>query len=429
MAQEGSVKRGNTLDSPVDLISNLPRGVIDVIMDNLPLCDVARMSVVSHFWLDIWRSIQKLQFDAQFFKRVLKDKILDTNEFSRIVSKILFHYSGHLRKFHLYIPSLKSCPDVDQWICYLSRTSGGVSDVYIQSQYMPSIKLSSHIFSCGNLETLRLQGFRIIPPHNFEGFRNLTRLELYKIVVNQKSFNHLVTNCPLLQRLRLVECFGLDRIVIDFRKLSHLSVDTMFVSLDVKNAVNLVAAYFGLDYSHEVSHQTCFRVFIKALASSRNLQVLIFKGQFCKAFFMEPLLPLVFQKLRKLALLSISLDDMDEFYTIINVIRSFPTIERLYIVVAKSKHLVSGTVDYNPNVALHRLCYAYVSICSGSILELKLIEFLLACSPNLNRLSITTTGDRKTVFQQKMMNQLVRFRRASQKVEVICPEPPSPDIL
>ncbi|KAK9705336.1 hypothetical protein RND81_07G049200 [Saponaria officinalis] len=421
MAQEGRLKRGKSVDGPPDYISELPRGVIDSIIERLPLRDAARMSFLSRKWFEIWTSIQKLAFDAHFFSSVLKNKLLDANEFSRIVSKILFHHDGHLLSFHLYIPSLKSWPDVNQWICYLSRTD--VADISIQNQFKAPLKLSSRIFSCDNLEKLKLHYLIINPPYNFGGFRKLTCLELDKTSITEKAFKFLIRSCPLLQKLRLTNFIGMEHIIIDAPYMSRLIVDGTFISLDVRNAANLVSALFGLQKWVEVYHLASLRVLIQALISSCNLQKLCFRGHFSKALYKKSLLPTAFAKLKNLDLSFIHLNDVDDFSSIISTIQSCPAIEKLNISVSTSKYLTGHVLDYDPDHVLCHLCYADVILCCGSNMELKLIEFLLACSPVLKKLSVTSNGDIKRIFRPKMMVQLIRFRRASQTVEVICPEP------
>ncbi|KAL9225811.1 hypothetical protein vseg_001693 [Gypsophila vaccaria] len=421
MAQEGRLKRGKTVDGPPDYISELPRGVIDSIIERLPLRDAARMSVLSRKWFEISTSIQQLAFDAYFFSSVLKDKLHDTHEFSRIVSKILFHHAGHLLKFHLYIPALNSWPDVNQWICYLSRTA--VSDISIQNQFRTPLKLSSRIFSCANLEKLKLHYVIINPPRNFGGFRKMTCLELDKTSLTEKAFKSLIQSCPHLQKLRLTNFIGMEHIIVDAPCISRLIVDGTFISLDIKNAANLVSALFGLQKWVEVCHKASLRVLIQALASSCNLQKLCFRGHFCKALYKKFLLPTAFKKLTNLDLSFIHLNDADDFSSIISTIQSCPVIERLYISVSTGKHLTVHDAEYDPKHVLSRLCYADIIICCGSNMELKLIEFLLACSPVLKKLSVTSNGDIKRIFRPSMMVQLIRFRRASQTVEVICPEP------
>ncbi|XP_074306570.1 F-box/FBD/LRR-repeat protein At1g13570-like [Silene latifolia] len=426
MTQSRTSKRGKTVDhAPPDLITELPRNVIDVIVEKLSLCDAAKMSVLSRKWLDIWRSKQKLVLDAPFLDRVLKRKIY-TREFSDIVTKILFQHSGHLFSFHLKIPSLDSCPDVDQWICYLSRT--GVSDICIENLYRNPLKLSRHIFSCGNLEKLKLHYFMINHTHNYGGFRKMTCLDLDKITFTEQAFKYLIHGCPLLQELRLTNFIGMEHVTIDAPNLIRLIVDGTFLSLDVRNAEKLVSADFGLQKYVDVCHKASLRVLIQALASSSKLQNLVFRGHFLKVLYKESLLPSSFEKLRKLDLLFIDLNDMDEFRSIISVIQACPAVERLNISVSTSKHKTSDLLDYNPSAVLHHLCYADVFICKGSEMELKLIEFLLECSPILKSLSLTTsTWYTNRIFSRKMINQLFHFRRASQNLKVSWPDSTAPD--
>ncbi|KAH9625608.1 hypothetical protein KSS87_003848 [Heliosperma pusillum] len=425
MTQTRTPKRGK-VDVPVDLFSELPRNVIDVIMELLPLCDAARMSVLSTKWLNIWRARQKLTLDAKFFKRVLKNQLCVTHEFSRIVSKILLHHSGHLSSFHLEIPYLISCPDVDQWICYLSRT--GVSDICIQSQYKDPLKLSWHIFSCGNLEKLKLRSFVINPSHNCGGFSKMKRLELDKTTLTEKAFKYLIQGCPLLQELRLTNFVGMEHVTIDAPNLSRLIVDGTFISLDVRNAEKLVSADFGLQKCVDVCHKASLRVLIQALARSSKLQKLVFRGHFVEVLYKESLLPSTFENLRILDLLFIHLNTVDEFRSIIGIIQACPAVERLNISVSTSKHKTSHVLNYSPSSVLHRLCYAEVDICRGSKMELKMIEFLLGCSPILKKLSLTTsTGNVTRIFSPKMIHQLFHFRKASQNLKVSWPDSTGPD--
>ncbi|XP_074300682.1 F-box/FBD/LRR-repeat protein At1g13570-like [Silene latifolia] len=419
-------KRAKTVDVPLDLFAEVPRHVIDVIVDRLPLRTAARLSVLSSKWLDIWKSRQTLEFDVGFFSWVLQD-LRDTEEYSCLVSKILFKHSGHLFRFHLEIPSLNSRPDVDQWICYLSRT--GVSDISIDNDYRNPLILNRHIFSCGNLEKLKLHYFIINfdPPGNCMCFKKMTHLDLDETTLTEKAFKYLIRSCPLLQELRLTDFIGMEHISIDAPHLTHLIVDGTFISLDVRNAEKLVSADFGLHRYVDFSHKTSLGVLIQTLASSHKLQKLVFRGHFVQVLYKEKLLPSTFENLRWLELKSIHLNKADEFDSIISIIQACPAVERLNISVSTSKRKTwSDEFEYNPSAVLHRLCYADVDICRGSNKELKLIEFLLECSPILKKLSLTTSAkDIRGVFRPETTSQLIHFRRASPNLEISCPDLPS----
>ncbi|KAH9624902.1 hypothetical protein KSS87_017005 [Heliosperma pusillum] len=423
MSKRGRLRKLYTDDGSSDLITELPRHIIDVIMEHLPLYYAARMSVLSRKWFDIWRSIPKLAFDANFFKEVFKRRVINTHQFFHIVSKILFHHSGHLLSFHLDIPHLTSKPDVSQWICYLSRN--GISDICIQNQHLvPPLNLSLDLYSCGNLEKLKLQSCMINPPDHYEDFRKMTCLELDTIVLSSKAFKSLIQGCPLLQELRLTNFIGLEQVTIDAPSLSRLIVDGTFKSLNVSNAEKLVSVTIGLRKSVDVSLKASLGVLLQALASSSKLQKLVFRGHFVKAIYKMFLPPPTFEKLQNLELSFIHLNEVDEFTSIISIIRSCPAIEMLNIsVTTTSKQETSHALDYDPCILLECLRYANVEICKGSNMELKLIEFVLKCSPILKKLSITTSASSRSTFTPEVMHQLVCFRRASQNVEVSCPKP------
>ncbi|XP_074300670.1 F-box/FBD/LRR-repeat protein At1g13570-like [Silene latifolia] len=418
MSKQRKLKRQKTGGViPPDLITELPRHVIDGIMEHLPLHDAARMSVLSHKWLDIWRSIPILTFDAQFFKRVFKNKRNNTtHEFYDIATRILIYHSGHLLRFHLEIPVLTSNPDINQWIYHLSKN--GVSDISIQNQNQTSLKLSSHIFSCSNIEKLKLQSCIIDPFNNFKGFRKMTCLDLDKTTITSNAFKRLIRGCPLLQELRLTNCIPIQNITIVSPNLCHLTVRGTFKSIYVRNVENLVSAVIGFDKRVDGGVKASLDVLINALANSSNLQKLGFRGHFVKTMYEMFLPPPTFDKLRNLELSSIHLNEVEEFCSIISIIENCPVIERLNISVSTSKIETVHVLDYNHDFVLKCLRYASVEICRGSNMELKLIQFLLECSPILKKISITASTTNGCTFTPELLLHLVRFRRASQMVDV-----------
>ncbi|XP_056690454.1 F-box/FBD/LRR-repeat protein At1g13570-like [Spinacia oleracea] len=144
-------------DTQGDILSDLPRDVIHEICERLPLLDAARMSVLSHKWLDIWTSTPHLVFDYVFFYSVLKGEAQET-KYGSIVSKILFQHEGPIHKFSLFVPPLKSCLDVAQWISHLSRN--GLREFRLSNLCDARLKLNLS----GDLEklTLNIRGFQLI---------------------------------------------------------------------------------------------------------------------------------------------------------------------------------------------------------------------------------------------------------------------------
>ncbi|XP_021718277.1 F-box/FBD/LRR-repeat protein At1g13570-like [Chenopodium quinoa] len=412
------IKRSN--DTEADIISDLPRDVIHEIWERLPLRDAARMCILSHKWQDIWTSTPHLTFDVHFCTSVLKEEVHEALKFCSVVSKILFQHEGPIHKFSLFVPSLNACPDVDQWISHLSRN--GLRDFSLWNAYIAPLKLSSRLFSCGELEKLKLHFCIFRFPLNFEGFPKLTSLELDRVVLRYKTFKDLIGSCPVLQKLVLTNFTGLEQmnIVIDIPKLRYLTIDWVFGSLDVKFCESLVSASFGIQKLVSV-HKGFLGDLAKVLANSSKLERLCFRCHFCRVLINAGSIRNTFEKLKNLELLSLHLDYLDDLSSVISCIQSFSNIETLKITVISSTNLAGRLVDSNSDFTLHHLRCAKIGILSAFTTELKLIEFLLACSPVLERLSVHTPLLKRT-SRSRMLMQLNRFRRASRMVEVICPE-------
>ncbi|XP_021717898.1 F-box/FBD/LRR-repeat protein At1g13570-like [Chenopodium quinoa] len=415
-------KKRRSLNNQADKISDLPRDVLIRIMECLPLRDAARMSVLSRMWQSIWTSIPSLAFDAHFFARVLRRSVPETHQFSSIVSKILFQHEGSILKFTLWVPPVKTCPDVTQWISFLSRS--GLREFGLCNMYHTPLKLSLHLFSCDSLETLKLYNCIYSPP-NFGGFPRLTSLELCRVSIVCRTLKDVIGSCPALQNLVLKNFSGMEdrHLIIDVPLLRNLVVDGAFASLDVIVSENLVSASFVLQkLTKNCPEEGNSYDLINSLANSSKLEWLCLGGHFCKVLFEKQSLPNTSPKLKNLELLSLHLNDLDDFSSAISSIQSFPNIETLDISVNTSKNLDKNVLVYDLEFTLHHLRCANIGIWSASSTELKLIEFLLACSPVLEKLSISLTTPLKQGSHSKMSTQLNRFRRASPKVEVICPE-------
>ena len=280
MAREEKSKRRKSLDDPADVISDLPRNVIDSIVECLPLRDAARLSVLSRKWRDIWISMPYLTFNAYFFASVLQEKIHVTHEFSGIVSKILFHHKGPILKFSLYVPRLGLRPDVVQWISFLSTS--GVKEFNLENQYKMPLQLSSDLFSFVGLEKLKLHFCVFSPLPNLTCFKRLVSLVLCNVKFREGTFEDLINRCPLLEELTLVKCLGIEHVNVNAPDLKHLIVDGTFRSICVKIAGNLVTVGIVLDKLTKICHKTSLRDLIESLAKSNKLEKLCLGGHFCK---------------------------------------------------------------------------------------------------------------------------------------------------
>ncbi|KMT08372.1 hypothetical protein BVRB_6g140520 isoform A [Beta vulgaris subsp. vulgaris] len=375
-------------DSSLDMISNLPTDVIYKLLERFSLKDAARMSVLSHKWRDIWTSNPHLVFDEPFFARVLKQEVRDTDKFCNVVSNILFQHEGPILKFSLAMP----------------------------------LQLGSRLFSCVDLENLKLTCCIFSLPPDFRGFPKLISLELDAVVINYTTFKNLIGNCPVLQKIVLTNFTGLQHrhVIIEAPNLRYLTLDWAFKSVYVTCCENLVSASIGLPKLVKVHNKASLGDLVKVLTNSSKLERLCLRSHLCRILFTECNLRTASQKLRNLDLLDLHLDFQDDVFSVFSCIQSFPNIETLKISVHSSSNLAEHVLDYNADGTLHNLRCAKVRLLVASTTEMKLIEFLLACSPVLEKLLVHAPAVMGS-SRLKMLLQLNRFRRISQKVEVICP--------
>ncbi|KAL2904837.1 hypothetical protein RDABS01_003547 [Bienertia sinuspersici] len=401
-----------SLEAQQDIISDLPRDVLYKIMVRLPLRDAARMSLLSHKWQDIWTSVPHLTFDELFFMS-LKKHVRKTHEYCDIVSKILFQHEGPIFRFSFFVPRLNSSPDIAPWISYLSRN--GLKEFSLCNVSTP-VKLGSRLFSCGGLEKLKLSGCNFIPPPYFRGFPKLTSLELDGLYLTYSAFKDLVGSCSVLQKLVLTNCKGMEQmhVVIDAPNLRILVLDWEFQSIEVKSYENLVSVSIGLSFTN-IHHKASLCSLLTNLANLSKLERLRLSGGFCTVLIKELSLRNTFVRLRNLEFLSLHLYNLDDFSSLISL-------QTCSVLVLTSMNLDGHLLDFNSECTLHYLRFATIGISSCSSPELKFVEFLLACSPVLEKLSVLPTAPLKQSSHSKMLVQLNRFRRVSPKVEVICPE-------
>ncbi|XP_019245736.1 PREDICTED: F-box/LRR-repeat protein At4g14103-like isoform X2 [Nicotiana attenuata] len=107
---------------PPDVLINLPDNVIDVILMCLPCKDGVRTSVLSKKWRYHWCRLAKFELDESLW-RTQKDRLYPTVRLAKIVYQLLTHHEGPITKFKLRIAhaDLKECPEIDNFIYFLSR--------------------------------------------------------------------------------------------------------------------------------------------------------------------------------------------------------------------------------------------------------------------------------------------------------------------
>ncbi|KAH9607039.1 hypothetical protein KSS87_013814 [Heliosperma pusillum] len=423
-----------------DLISNVPNIVVDKILENLPISKAAQTSVLSKQWRDTWLSLKSLIFESDFWNKHLlnEDRGPNWQKCCRIISSILLHHNGPVHEFCLFIP-MNARGDLmnhSQWISFLSKN--GVRKIVI-SNWSDTMDITSYIFSCSELVHLELNDFKLnAPPTDFIGFPYLKHLKLLNCeFTKQNIFCSLIENCKMLTTLRLENWrgTGMSHIVIDAPRLQTLTLIGNFESLAFGNILSLKSIYLYLRKMPEklVTVQTIDAV--NLLASSCQLQALNFDVylalqtddlaagcayKFLTAGGIIRSPPNTFNHLDSLCIRNLNLSDLGVFRYLLAIIECCPYIKKLGISVLPGEDVgCQHILDYNYNYKLNKLLEVNIKGLTGSIAELKLVEYLLAISPVLENLFFTF-GRLGIESELRLSKALMRFPRASTKASLDC---------
>ncbi|KAK4373282.1 hypothetical protein RND71_008666 [Anisodus tanguticus] len=165
-----------------DIITTLPRNVVDHILELLPIHDAARTCVLS------------------------KNETNSESIFRATVDEILLQHIGDIVKFVLDLSGLhlSSYAVIDRWMRYVTRN--GVKELALNmsdnTTYLITYKLPSYIFNCLTLTHLELSNCDFKPPNPLLGFQNVKTLNLEEITFVPTT-KFCVSNVPLLVDLTL----------------------------------------------------------------------------------------------------------------------------------------------------------------------------------------------------------------------------------
>ncbi|XP_048426760.1 F-box/FBD/LRR-repeat protein At1g13570-like [Pyrus x bretschneideri] len=110
----------------------------------------------------------------------------------------------------------------------------------------------------------------------------------------------------------------------------------------------------------------------------------------------------------------------DEVLTALCLLGSAPALQVLKIQASvygeDSEQVVNSWYDDNQNCQFSQLRLVTITNVSGFKAELDIIRFLLSCSPVLERMTVEPASD---VVSSKLLKELVQFRRASPRAEII----------
>ncbi|KAJ9709498.1 hypothetical protein PVL29_001127 [Vitis rotundifolia] len=255
-------------DAPkLDLISNLPLSIIESILVRLPIREAVRTSILSSKWRYRWSGITDLVFEDDLF--LLNDKL------KKFITQVLLLHAGPIHKFQITTSNLRICPDIDQWILFLSRND--VKEILLELGECEWFTVPSCLFSCQKLTRLELVRCELHPPLTFKGFLHLKILNLHQVSITCEAIQSLVSSCPLLECLSLsyFDCLALN---ISAPNLKYLFLEGEFKEICLENTpvlVSVTVAMYMSDDFVENFEQSSSCNFIKFFGGAPHLERLI----------------------------------------------------------------------------------------------------------------------------------------------------------
>ncbi|XP_055805712.1 F-box/FBD/LRR-repeat protein At1g13570-like [Solanum dulcamara] len=405
---------------PLDVLSNLPENVIDVILMSLPFRDAVRTSILSNIWRYKWCRLPELTLDDTFWK-TKNNLIFHTTAITKIIYHILIFHEGPITKFTLCVPKSRSCPMIDDLIYFLAKN--GIQDLVLKLPFKGEpYELPPSFFKSLQLRNLILQNCLILRPPTFKGFDRLIKLELCEVTISSELLGSLISHCLLLEHLVLyiAETYS-NLIEINAPRLKSLyfagSVRSIFLN-NIPLLSKLLLASSDTDYLG--AEKWDIVKFFESLESFSALEHLYLNMLFAaEASEVPTRLPFDLKCVKKLDL-SVDLYNSVEVSCALCLIRSFPYLQYMDISEAYYKYDIEEAyqVEFPSDVTFNHLREVRLTLASGSIIEMQLAKLLLANSPMLVRMLFSSCVVKGSAAVKKLAAELTTFQRASPKAEV-----------
>uniref|UniRef100_A0A8I6Y521 F-box domain-containing protein n=1 Tax=Hordeum vulgare subsp. vulgare TaxID=112509 RepID=A0A8I6Y521_HORVV len=349
----------NSKDPPIDVLRDLPEGLLWIIFSKLPLDAAVRTSALSRQWRYLWTDCPKLSFDGDALCGDHKNKYrkrVHTLMFLRIVNRVLAQFRGKLVE-ELVVKiefNWMLVEHLDNWIrsAVSSRINALVFDLAPKERhhvgrvdrYRFPFELLDKDSIC-HLQIIHLSFVDLQPPMHFSGFPILRKLDLNLVNVNEKDITHMLSNCCNLEWLSIVRCHlnGELKVSGPLPHLLYLKIAScnftsvefhavnlatfeyrgLAVPIDLSKSLELKCAniwYFGHNLEHTIT------VLEKVLMNVRHL--ILNAG--CKPSEIPCLMhyPWEFSRMTYLQLRLVYAKEFDSL-SLISFLRSAPFIEKL----------------------------------------------------------------------------------------------------
>ncbi|CAN0892139.1 Putative F-box protein At3g58860 [Linum grandiflorum] len=201
----------------LDLISELPDELVINILSRLTVAEAISTSVLSSRWIDLWKSVSVLDFDASeellaihklkhedSYRIIPKKRLWYKNWVNRVISQVQQSCST-LTKFRVSFNLTKKCNsegDIDRWLEF--AISKRVESLHLTLNAEQIAPRDYYVFSeeCYNQIKTRV------------GMRVLRSLRLSYVKVRGEILEHFIANCPVLEELAVTRSFDLIKLKV-----------------------------------------------------------------------------------------------------------------------------------------------------------------------------------------------------------------------
>lgn len=189
-----------------DIISYLPKDLIEEILCLLSSRDIMRLSVLSKIWREeICSSLQFLNLDLSDFGWQLTK--LDDASLENFVNVVLQYYdASHLNVFNLICRDKYLEKYTRSFITETIKFNPRIVNLDVPISYTNTF---SSIFTCKSVKELNLTcqlRHGILATPEVVSLLNLKKLCLTEVVIGGESFSKLLSGCPVIEDLSLTNC-------------------------------------------------------------------------------------------------------------------------------------------------------------------------------------------------------------------------------
>ncbi|XP_030513949.1 F-box/FBD/LRR-repeat protein At1g13570-like [Rhodamnia argentea] len=417
------------MTNELDKISNIPGHIMDQILSCLPIKEAVRTSILSRKWRYKWSSLPKLVFDNQCTVATGVPSLQPSpNEnLVKIIDEVLLLHTGTIQKFMLSHKRFYATSNIDHWILHLSRVS--VKEIVLHIWKGNYYKIPTTLFNFQDLTHLELLRCVVKIPSTFEGWKNLKTLYLSQVKLSPDELEALISRCPLLKNLSLLK--GTEQVNIKACNLEWLSLRGRFQDVDfgVMNCLKSVTIGFSDDMANkrgpDNANLSNLQKIFRNLPNIQSLKLEDYSLKYLAVGNVPQTLPDELVHLKHL-FLCIDFNNVDEILTVMCLIKRSPQLKQVDFqsrAENQQTEWIRTMADFwedHQSYCLEQVQVVSMSGICGSMPELEIMKFLLACLPKLRTMTIRPNS---MSGEGKLFRELLRFRRASAQAEVIFLDP------